>query len=174
MEFTEEVYDAAVVLGCGASGEEPSYHTWERLKVGLDLVSNSRARYLMLTGSKEELQAMYRKAVERVGPSRVIVCSPSRTTIGNAYSAKIEVASRGFRRIVIVTSDFHVERALKTFRTVFGNDYFISYACSKEAVEEEMLKRERRLKRFALLLNLFRKGDHEAIIRFARIMGVED
>lgn len=174
MASSEEIYDAAVVLGCGASGEEPSYHTWRRLKVGLDLVLSGRVRCLMLAGSEGELKAMYRKAVECVSPLNIIVCSPSKTTIGNAYSAKIEAISRGFRKIVVVTSDFHIERALKIFETTFGNNYLLAYTCSRESAQEEVLKREERLKKFTFLLNLFGKGNHETIIRVARILRIEN
>ena len=129
----------------------------------------------MLTGSKDELQAMYNIAIEKgITPEKIIVCQPSRTTIGNAYYAKKKAIQHGLRKIVVVTSDFHMIRALRIFEIVFGDSYTITGEGSTEEVEVEILEREEKLKSLLPLLRLLRKGDHEQIMQVARFLGVEE
>lgn len=42
----------------------------------------------------------------------------SENTLENAYSAKSVIAEHGFRKVILVTSDYHVPRAYLSFRTI--------------------------------------------------------
>ena len=69
-----------------------------------------------------ESVAAARYLIERGVPaSSVLVETCSYDTIGNAYFARvIHVDPRGFRRLLIITSDFHLSRTEAVFRWVFG------------------------------------------------------
>lgn len=50
----------------------------------------------------------------------------SRNTFENAISAKSFVMVNGYRHVILVTSDYHVPRALRAFRTVLPADVAVS------------------------------------------------
>ena len=50
----------------------------------------------------------------------------SRNTFENAISAKSFVMVNGYRSVILVTSDYHVPRALRAFRTVLPTDVAVS------------------------------------------------
>ena len=54
-------------------------------------------------------------------PGRILIEAASLDTIGNAYFSRvIHVIPRGFRRLAVVTSDFHMARTEAVFRWVYG------------------------------------------------------
>lgn len=171
----EGPYDACVVLGGGVENNKPSHYTKSRMSKGIELVMKRHAIFLMLTGSKSELNVMYELAVRNGLPSdRIVVCHPSKTTIGNAYYAKKEAIARGLKSMIIVTSSFHMDRALAIFDSIFGEGYVIVGQPSHEEVDVRTLEREERLKTLIPLLKLFKRGDHEEIMSIARLLGIED
>lgn len=50
----------------------------------------------------------------------------SRNTFENAVSAKSFVMVNGYRSVILVTSDYHVPRALRAFQTVLPTDVAVS------------------------------------------------
>jgi uncharacterized SAM-binding protein YcdF (DUF218 family) len=58
-----------------------------------------------------------------VDPRRIAIEESSYDTIGNAYFSRvIHVIPRGFRRILVITSAFHMPRTEAIFRWVYGLD----------------------------------------------------
>jgi len=57
---------------------------------------------------------------------RVLLEGWSRNTFENAISAKSFVMVNGYRNVILVTSDYHVPRALRAFRTVLPADVALS------------------------------------------------
>jgi uncharacterized SAM-binding protein YcdF (DUF218 family) len=169
-----KVYDAVIVLGGGVDDGKASKITISRLNMAVKAILSGLSQNLILTGSKEEIEAMYEEAI-KLGVKResIFVCNPSKTTIGNAYYAKIKLMELGFRKVILVTSSFHMERALAIFRHMLGGDYEIMEYPSYEEVDEEILKKEENLKVLIPLLNLFKEGDHETIMSIAKALGIE-
>jgi uncharacterized SAM-binding protein YcdF (DUF218 family) len=133
--YREDVtYDAVVLLG-GVTNElvmkqtgQPAYNdNVERLVMTFKLLREGRARVAIVSGAASD------PALERFGearvlaeqlvawgidPARIIVEPKARNTRENAiYCAEI-VRQRGAKDVLVVTSAFHVPRALDTFRAV--------------------------------------------------------
>jgi len=171
---SEKIYDAVIVLGGGVDNGKASAITLHRLKTAISVILSRLSQNLILTGSREEIEVMYQEATKLgIRHESIFKCNPSKTTIGNAYYAKIKLMELGFGKVVLVTSSFHMERALAIFRRMLGEGYEIMEYPSYEEVSEEILKREEDLKALTPLLNLFKEGDHEAIMSVARALGIE-
>jgi uncharacterized SAM-binding protein YcdF (DUF218 family) len=125
-------YDAVILLGGAVERAtmpaQPSYNdNVERLLETYDLLRANRARFAIVSGGA--IDARERAPVEaevlaaqlvdwRVDPERVIVEGRSRNTHDNAVESKRIVLERGFTRLLVVTSAFHMSRALGCFRAV--------------------------------------------------------
>jgi|YelNatPaOPRAMG01_1025707.scaffolds.fasta_scaffold07961_15 uncharacterized SAM-binding protein YcdF (DUF218 family) len=168
------MHDVCIVLGGGVEHDKPSVHTKARLMEGIKLLKKRHAKFLMLTGSRMELNIMYTIASRHIDPNKIIVCKPSKTTIGNAYYAKLKAIEHQFKKLIVVTSNFHMERALAIFNLIFGDEYIIIGRPSNEDVESSLLEREKKLKIFLTLLDTFKKGDHETVMHIARLFKIED
>src|SRR4051794_26821945 len=58
-----------------------------------------------------------------VDPQRILVEESSYDTIGNAYFSRvIHIVPRGFRRVLVITSQFHIPRTDAVFRWVYSLD----------------------------------------------------
>ena len=123
--------EVAVVLGGGinASGE-PTPSTFARARTAAHLAQKRPSLAVVASGSHGEGTAPRRSeaaaiadliAASGIPRDRIFLEERSRDTIGNA----VEVASRYLARIeprpvYLVTSPFHLERALVVFRHVLG------------------------------------------------------
>lgn len=127
-------YDAAVLLGGIAddramiSSGQPSYNdNVERLLATYDLLRQGRARYAILSGGPVDAsRAAASEAVVLadqlvswgIEPGRIVIENRAMNTRENAvYSAEI-VRERGWSKVVIVTSAFHMSRSIGCFRAV--------------------------------------------------------
>ncbi|MBE2249307.1 MAG: YdcF family protein [Myxococcus sp.] len=124
-------YDVVVLLGgvvasFGATAEEAAWgDNVERLTVTFELLRTGRARYVIVSGGtlREGLptEAAYlARQLEAWGiePERVIQEPSARNTLENAKSSKALIDARGFRSTLLVTSAFHLPRAVDCFRDV--------------------------------------------------------
>ncbi len=60
-------------------------------------------------------------AARGAAPERILIEAASYDTIGNAYFSRVVHAiPRGFRRALVVTSEFHMPRTEAVFRWVYG------------------------------------------------------
>lgn len=101
----------AIVLGCDLDARgEPGPALEARLRTALDVHRAGKATFLLVSGSEREAPAM-RRWLEREGvPSSAIVAdSSARRTHESLERA---VAAFGLHRVLVVTSDFHLPRAL--------------------------------------------------------------
>jgi uncharacterized SAM-binding protein YcdF (DUF218 family) len=129
---TREPYDAVIVL-CGLldaeateSGGAPDYtDAVDRLHAGFDLLRTGRARTALLSGGS--LDPRVHEAVEArvlsrqlqswgIDGARLVVEDQSRNTRENAVNSARIVRERGWQRLLLVTSAFHMQRAAGAFR----------------------------------------------------------
>jgi uncharacterized SAM-binding protein YcdF (DUF218 family) len=104
--------DAILVL----TGDE------NRIPEGFRAWKDGKARELYILGAGEGAR------LEKVLPGRTALPPSaarklhlegwSENTLENAYSAKSVIAERGFRKVILVTSDYHVPRAYLSFRAI--------------------------------------------------------
>jgi hypothetical protein len=97
-----------------------------------------------------------------VPASRIQVESTSWDTIGNAYFAKLlHVDPAGWRRLLIVTSEFHMPRSRAIFEWVFGMEpgrYHLDFVASPDIGIDPVLLERRRAKEAAGLESLLKKA----------------
>jgi uncharacterized SAM-binding protein YcdF (DUF218 family) len=159
----DQQFDATIVLGGGLDAI-----TIARVTKGVEILKSYLCRKLVLVGSDEEVEFMRRKASELGVDESALLCQGgSRNTIDNAYYAKRVLKRLGARRVALVTSEFHMERALAIFEWVLGEGYEITPVPTKDSPSEEVLEREEVFKALIPFLKLFKKGDEENIKRWA-------
>jgi len=130
-------YDAILILGGGVHecGKLPLW-VEARLQRALDLEQGEPIITLSVgTTHKpppldehgfpifESVAAASYLADHGIAPERILVEATSYDTIGNAYFSRvIHVDPAGFRRLLIITSAFHMPRTEAVFRWVYGLD----------------------------------------------------
>lgn len=161
-------YDAIVVLGAGVSDTSV-----RRLEHGLELLKRGLARVLVFMGGSEEEERLVKAVVESHGveAARVHVDTNSKNTVDNAYYAKAILKKLGARKVALVTSEFHVQRALAIFDWVLGDEYVIEPFPVQDNPDESLILKEEVLKTFIPLMKaLFAKGDDEGIKKLADLL----
>jgi uncharacterized SAM-binding protein YcdF (DUF218 family) len=128
-----KTYDAVVLLGGLVPGgvtdpARPSYDNGvERLLVTYDLLRTDRAKHVIIASGSNLEDATFvkessalRTQLERWGiaKERILVDDVSLNTRQNAVETARIVKERGFTRLLLVTSAFHMTRAAGCFRAV--------------------------------------------------------
>lgn len=162
-------YDAVVLLGgvVEPRGAEPSQPAWgdsvERLTITWDLLRTGRARVAVVSGGAltdaPELptEADFLAAqLEAWGiePERIVREDRARNTRENATFTAPLLEARGLRRVLLVTSAFHMPRAVGCFRAV-GVDADalpVDFRARHPAREPHLLPRGEHLDESALAL----------------------
>ncbi len=115
--------DAIVVLGTHLQGDKPGALMRRRLELALQLYRAGAAKYIIVCGGKRrgkpptEAVAMAVWLVQRGMPSRYVVREGvSRDTRENITNAKRLLDLLGFHTCIIVSSDFHLYRAMSIAR----------------------------------------------------------
>ena len=154
-------YEAIIVAGGGvrAGGELPAY-VRRRLDRALELQGSAmliptsagtvhRPPPLDAAGFPifESVAAGRYLIAHGVAPHTILPEASSYDTIGNAYFVRvIHVDPRGFRRLLVITSAFHMPRTEAIFRWVFGLDappggYDLAFeSVSDEDIPPDILK----------------------------------
>ncbi len=124
--------DAIVVLGGGAQAAQPPRPTIQvpgatanRLLYAVKLYREGKAPIVILCGGSWAKQLppeseLMSQIIETMGvsPSAVVEESSSRNTYENATAVKMILTNRKIHRILLVTSAFHMPRALALFRNL--------------------------------------------------------
>jgi uncharacterized SAM-binding protein YcdF (DUF218 family) len=93
--------------------------TVERFEAGVNIVQLDKAPRLLFTGDRRgsEGTALQREAVLRgVPPARVAVIGAVGNTADEAAQLRKYCAEHGLRRVILVTSAWHMPRAMRLFR----------------------------------------------------------
>ncbi len=170
-----------ILLGCGVTrrGKLPK-EALKRVKKALLLLEKGEIDNLVLSGkfgseekpvSEAELYKEY--LLERkVNKKKLFLEEESRDTIGNAVYSKKKILENDLsKNIVVITSNYHLKRALMIFKYVFGKSFNVEGVPAQVFITHRFLKKLGEFeKREADLVLLYkaRKGDHleiESIIR---------
>lgn len=117
--------DAVLVLGGIMSpGKEPGLipewaESVERFEAGVQIVNRGKARMLLFTGDTRgsEGTALQREAIERGVPrERTAVIGAVGNTADEAAQLKRYASQHNLKRIVLVTSAWHLPRAMRLFK----------------------------------------------------------
>ena len=124
-------YDAVVVLTGmvdldADSGENREFlESVDRILAGVDFIRHDRARLLIISGgtgnifnnSVKEASVLKQFALQYgIDEERILVESDSRNTYENAKNTAALIRRNDFSTILLVTSSFHMRRALACFR----------------------------------------------------------
>lgn len=133
-QHDDVVYDAVILLG-GVTDEivtfeegQPAYNdNVERLVMTQRLLTDGKAKFAIVSGAavepKYEAIGEARYLARQLGewgiaPERVIVEDKARNTRENAVYSEEIVRGRGFSRVLVVTSAFHMARSRECFEAV--------------------------------------------------------
>jgi uncharacterized SAM-binding protein YcdF (DUF218 family) len=145
-----------VVLGGGMLADSvPAPATLARGRAAADLARAHREAAIICSGShgvgrkprRSEAASMADLiAAEGIDRGRIFLEDQSRDTIGNAvFVAERYLSAIPPRRVYVVTSPFHLERSVETFRLVLGTAWDIEGVASAPAPDDaERAKHERR------------------------------
>jgi uncharacterized SAM-binding protein YcdF (DUF218 family) len=128
----DATYDALILLGGlverTASSGEPAYNeNVERLLVTYELLRTNHARHVILSGgvldpsvpSLVEADVLAQQLVDwGISRDRIVAERRSRNTHENAVESQRIANENGWRRLLVVTSAFHMPRAVGCFRAV--------------------------------------------------------
>lgn len=161
-------FDAVVVLGAGVSDICAG-----RVKAGLDLVKKGFAKVLVFVGGSTEEEFFVKSLAQSldVEVSKIYVDVNSKNTVDNALYAKAILRTLGARKIALVTSAYHMPRALAIFEWVLGDEYQISPFEVQDNPGECELYRETLLRTLVPLMKaLIAKGDEKGIKKVADLL----
>jgi len=146
--------DVIIILGCGINEQGAvSKITKERLNVFLERKNKFSDIPILLSGCCSglkrnkpkitEAQAMKKYLIAKgINPARIYLEMKSLDTVSNAiFSEKIVKKHKNWKHILLITSDWHMKRALWIFQRVFNNSYNI-YAFSAASPEKDQKKRK--------------------------------
>lgn len=114
-QLTEYDFDYILVLGAAVWGERPSHLLEDRLIKGIELYQQNVASTMLMSGDHgqanyDEVSVMRNYAIESgVNPDDIVMDHAGFSTYDSLYRAKNTFKAK---RIVIVTQDYHLYRAL--------------------------------------------------------------
>lgn len=111
----------AIIVPTGAEGRiAEGYRLYRQGKAGhlviLGVGGNAKATDLLPKGTETFISSLL---------GRIIIERYSENTFENAFAAKTIVTERGFRRLILVTSDHHLARAHMALRLALPTDTVI-------------------------------------------------
>lgn len=107
-----------------------------RLKEGMDLLVQGKGRRLLISGvnpatTREDIRDLT-KAYNRIYDCCVDLGWQAEDTLGNAEETAAWARSKGYRRLIVVTADFHMPRALLELRAVMPDATFVPHPVATE------------------------------------------
>ena len=131
--------DAIIVLG-GSIDDDGRLgpDSVSRVDKGINVFRKDKASKLIMSGAYSflakirprvlEAVSMKKYAVAKAIPSKnIIVEQESLDTLSNLFFSKKIIRRYGWKKIAIVTSDYHLKRTRYAASKIFGNSYDIAY-----------------------------------------------
>tara|TARA_Y100000310_G_scaffold345406_1_gene464615 strand:- start:10169 stop:10708 length:540 start_codon:yes stop_codon:yes gene_type:complete len=146
--------DAIIVLGCEFKNNNLGKESKSRVKQGIKLYKKGLSKNLVLAGGtkrKKYLSYYMKQYARKLGiPTKNLFTEElSKDTIGNALFTKPIIKKQKWKNLILVTSDYHLERSLYIFHQVYGNNYTILGEDSKTSLLSK-LKRFKTEKEYTL------------------------
>jgi uncharacterized SAM-binding protein YcdF (DUF218 family) len=138
-----------------------------RINEAIRLYNQGIAKYLIIVGGKDDYEKMYKKALkETKNINNIYFDGNSSSTIDNAFYAKKIIRKLNVRSILIVTSKFHIKRAVKSFELFLGNEYKIDAIGVEDNPDTFTLLKEKYLDEILYLYDYLKGKDDEEIKAF--------
>jgi len=167
-----------VVLGGGIDkkGKLPE-HVIARLKKAAEIFKSKKDAKILVCGKysflypkenfpqKTEAQAAKEYLLTLGVPkTKIYLENKSKDTVGNAYYAKkIYFIPKKEKHAIVITSDFHLDRAKFIFKKIFGKPYKIEFVATPSVLKEKGKVEKRQaelLMKTKKILSSMKQGDH--------------
>jgi uncharacterized SAM-binding protein YcdF (DUF218 family) len=155
-------YDAVILLGgvveedaMRSSGQIAFNENVERLIVTHRLLRDGKARVAIVSGETPEADALAKQLEDwGIAKDRIILEPRARNTRENAVFSQEIARARGFERVLIVTSAFHMPRAAECFAAVAMkvDTLSVDYRASRKIPFGEWIPRARSLALSTMLI----------------------
>jgi len=104
----------------------------DRIKAGVMLLGDGRGQRLLITGvnpavDNDEIFRLIGTEVDGPAPCCIDIDREAEDTIGNATETRDWVAEHGYGSLIVVTSDYHMARALTEFAMVMPDVDMIAF-----------------------------------------------
>ena len=171
-----QAYDTIIVLSHGNAGNLPTEEGRQRVGKGIELYRNHSGYTITMSGKNghnipqgiTHAESMKRYATSMGVPGEIIIKEENSVdTVGQAVFAKKDIIlPRNWEKLVVVSSDYHMERVKIIFDFVFGRDFGKGYYYS-ESMEDIPPLAEKEKKSLEAFFHTFRdikSGDDKSII----------
>ena len=149
------MFDAAIVLGGGVTDKDLK----ARVNKALELFRKGKVAKIIMSGRYDLFQKGRRTEAEKMkqyaiikGLAKGVILKEeeSRDTVGNAvFTLKHILKPKKWKKVIVVTSDYHMPRTRFIFKHVLGGKYAIEFIESKVKLpvkeRREIERREQKL-----------------------------
>ncbi|MEK6924984.1 MAG: YdcF family protein [Nanoarchaeota archaeon] len=142
-------YDIIIVLGHESNKGFLSEIAKSRLDRAIEFYFKTKTKLLFSGGYSlkvrkneglSEAELMKNYAVQKMVSSKdILLEKESRDTQGNAYFTKQIVLANKWRKILVITTDLHIEKSKFFFEFIYGKDYSIYFEGVKLEISKEKL-----------------------------------
>lgn len=112
-----------------------------RITAGMELLNNGAGSRLLISGVNPEIT---RELIQNMWPGEpalfeccVDLGLEARSTEGNAEEVRDWAKAHGFRRLILVTSDYHMPRALLETRSSLSDVEIVAYSVASGLLDEK-------------------------------------
>jgi uncharacterized SAM-binding protein YcdF (DUF218 family) len=111
----------------------------------MDLLVQGKGRRLLISGvnpaaTREDIRDVT-KAYNRIYDCCVDLGWEAEDTVGNAHETAAWARAKGYKRLIVVTSDFHMPRALLELRAVMPEATFTAHPVATEQLNARRWER---------------------------------
>ncbi len=162
-------YDAVIVLGHAAIDNKTQIsNEWkQRINLAAQFVNENYSRTIILSGKYSDLAYNYTRSLTN---ATIIIENKSLDTDSNAVYTRRIVEEHNWTNILIVTSDYHVERARNDFNFAYGPGYNLTFSGANThqsfigMIEAVIVERAKTIFNNIILLGI-NPGDDAGIMR---------
>ena len=152
--MTKETFEAIIVLSnlMNSRGELNYESTLRADKAGQIFKSNKLSKVITCGWNYRkdsiikiaDAMANYLHTKHQIPLENLIRVIDSKDTVGDAvFTRKNIIPKYNFRRLLIITSDYHVKRTKEIFKFVYGDDFKLSFLGCDIPFENDKLKSEK-------------------------------
>lgn len=126
----------------------------ERIAAGLALLEQKKGRRMLISGVNAQVQREELRQVQGA-PRRLYECCvdlgyEAQDTPGNAKEIADWAHSKGFKRLIVVTSDYHMPRALLELRATFPEGELSRYPVATPLLDNKKWWEDQRTSRLVI------------------------
>lgn len=114
--------------------------SFERVEAAIELLEQRKARRVLISGVNQKVRREELRALAPVAPRLFECCVElgyeAETTTGNAEEIAAWARARGYDSLIVVTSDYHMPRALLEIRSALPGVELTPYAVETPSLDD--------------------------------------